>query len=323
MDGKKRKFRILGISGGRPNSNNDALCKQALSAAASRGAEVRFVRLPDLTIHDCYGCFSCAETMARLGLSRCIIKDDFDWLREEMLDADGVIFSLPVFRLGAPAAFLRLIERLGIRDDIGRYFIQLKSSTPPADTRILRPRPVLYMGTGGTDLSSRFDADCRLFSTVTMWPALDVICFDWTRSVFYEKEKLIMADAAGLRLMDVLNGDKNLPRPKRDGICPKCGGDNLKLHPDSLCAECCSCGLLGKIELRAGRLFLQPDQDRASHCFGSTVGKIQHTLDVTDNNELRAKMRKDPEWQETKRHFQRSWIVPQRPIDDGAEKITS
>ena len=322
MSDEKRQIRILGISGGRPDSNNDALCKQALSAASSRGAEISFVRLADLTIRDCRGCFSCTQSMTKHGLSRCVIRDDFDWLREKMLEADGIIFSLPVFRLGAPAAFLRLIERFGIRDDIGRYLLQMEGSAPPADKRILRPRPVIYMGTAGTDLTSRFDADCRLFSTVTMWPAAEVILFDWTRSVFGEKEKLDRAGAAGRRLAALLAGNEDSSQAESKGICPHCHGDNIKIRPDSLRVECCSCGLTGKLGLRDERPVFLPESGVPSHCFGTAEGKRLHTRDVDDNNVLRAQMQKQPEWQENKRYFQKMRIFPQRPPADGADDQT-
>ena len=28
---------------------------------------------------------------------KCVLKDDFDWLLDKMLDADGIVFSTPIF----------------------------------------------------------------------------------------------------------------------------------------------------------------------------------------------------------------------------------
>jgi len=44
---------------------------------------------------------------------RCIIKDDFEDLFNKWLEADAVIYSIPVFHLGIPAHFKAFIDRLG------------------------------------------------------------------------------------------------------------------------------------------------------------------------------------------------------------------
>ena len=40
-------MKILGISAGTKNGNNDAMCKEALMEAKKLGAEVEFIRLLD------------------------------------------------------------------------------------------------------------------------------------------------------------------------------------------------------------------------------------------------------------------------------------
>ena len=43
-------MKILGISAGTKNGNNDAMCKEALMGAKEMGAEVEFIRLHDLDL---------------------------------------------------------------------------------------------------------------------------------------------------------------------------------------------------------------------------------------------------------------------------------
>ena len=43
-------MKILGISAGTRNGNNDSMCKEALMGAKEMGAEIEFIRLLDLDI---------------------------------------------------------------------------------------------------------------------------------------------------------------------------------------------------------------------------------------------------------------------------------
>lgn len=43
-------MKILGISGGSKNGNNDAMCKEALMGAKEAGAEIEFINLNQLHI---------------------------------------------------------------------------------------------------------------------------------------------------------------------------------------------------------------------------------------------------------------------------------
>ena len=90
-------MKILGISGGRKDGNNDAMCKEALMAAKEMGAEVEFIRLIDLDIKHCTGCTACVSSLMSGKGNMCVLKDDFDWLLDKMLDADGIIFANPIF----------------------------------------------------------------------------------------------------------------------------------------------------------------------------------------------------------------------------------
>lgn len=280
---------FVGISGGRKDSNNDILCKIALAAAQERGATTEFIALRSLSIQDCKGCFACGKSLAAGEVSRCVLKDDYDWLREKMLNADGIIFSLPVFRLGAPAPFFRLIERMGIRDDIGTYRIRQMEGKALADERMLKARPLVFFGTAGTDLSCRFAADCRLFSTVSAWPIAALELFSWTRNVLIEPEKLDRAAWAGRHLAEAAASGICREREETRGVCPGCGSDCLKLDRNSTGVECCACGLQGRLRIEDDAFFFMRDPENPSrHAFNTTEGKIRHTRDVAENNRIRA-----------------------------------
>ena len=71
--------------------------KKRYIAAKEQGAEIEFVRLMDLEIKHCTGCKACVMSLFSGRGNMCVLKDDFQWLLDKMLDADGIIFSIPIF----------------------------------------------------------------------------------------------------------------------------------------------------------------------------------------------------------------------------------
>ena len=114
-------MKILGISSGSKNGNNDAMCKEALMGAKETGAEVEFINLHNLELKYCTGCISCVISLFTGKGSRCVLKDDFEWLLDKMLDADGIVFASPVFVKGTPGIFHTLIDRCRHGIQIGVY----------------------------------------------------------------------------------------------------------------------------------------------------------------------------------------------------------
>ena len=99
-------MKILGISGGTKNGANDCMCKEALLAAKEQGVDIEFVRLMDLDIKHCTGCKACVMSLFSGRGNMCVLKDDFQWLLDKMLDADGIIFSIPIFEKCAAGSWI-------------------------------------------------------------------------------------------------------------------------------------------------------------------------------------------------------------------------
>ena len=83
--------KVLGVSFGTKNGNNDSICKEALMGAVEEGCEVEFIRAMDLNIKHCTGCITCVKMLMSGQGNMCIHKDDFDWLFFKMAEADGYI----------------------------------------------------------------------------------------------------------------------------------------------------------------------------------------------------------------------------------------
>ncbi|HOU32606.1 MAG TPA: flavodoxin family protein [Synergistaceae bacterium] len=87
---------VLALMGSPHDMGNTAtLTQDALDAAAARGAETKMVRLNELTIRGCQGCYGCQRE------TPCVQQDDMTTLYEEINRADAVLIASPVY-MGYP-----------------------------------------------------------------------------------------------------------------------------------------------------------------------------------------------------------------------------
>ncbi|MGD0623907.1 MAG: flavodoxin family protein [Thermodesulfobacteriota bacterium] len=85
-------MKVLGILGSpRVGGNSDILLDQALAGAKEAGAEVEKIILCQKKISGCLNCEKCNETGV------CVIKDDMLEIHKKILEADGIIHSVPVY----------------------------------------------------------------------------------------------------------------------------------------------------------------------------------------------------------------------------------
>lgn len=137
--------RVLGISASIRHGNSEYLLKRALKAAeeAAPGlVETEFYSMAGRIISPCIHCLACLDHRD------CILRDDFKELMEKWLEADAVIYSIPVFHLGIPAHFKAFIDRLG-QTLFARY-----QDRPP---KFLKVIGVISQGTdlgGGEELTA-------------------------------------------------------------------------------------------------------------------------------------------------------------------------
>lgn len=85
-------MKILGISSSPRKSGNTVLMvEEILKGAEQEGAETELFSVSGKDLRPCDGCYSC------IGKGVCHIKDDMQKLHEKMIEADGIIFGVPVY----------------------------------------------------------------------------------------------------------------------------------------------------------------------------------------------------------------------------------
>jgi NAD(P)H-dependent FMN reductase len=89
-------------SGGFVHGCTDAVAERL----KSRGAEVDRLRLAEIDMKDCTGCFAC------LGTGRCVIDDDMNGVIERIRAADGLVIGASVRNGLTNALFKRFYERI-------------------------------------------------------------------------------------------------------------------------------------------------------------------------------------------------------------------
>ena len=183
-------MKILGISAGTRNGNNDSMCKEALMGAKEMGAEIEFIRLLDLDIKYCTGCIACVKSLMSGKGGQCVLKDDFEWLRDKMMEADGIIFSVPIFEKGAAAIFRSLTDRFGPRMDRGNNLaateIAKQTNDKAPDQRVFKEKVISYIGLGGSDWTTRIQCDFEMLSLIPIWKTINNEVFSWSKNVIMQ-----------------------------------------------------------------------------------------------------------------------------------------
>ena len=101
-------MKVIGIiSSSHANGNGASLVREALRGAEEAGASIKEASLPNYRIEYCRDCGACISS------GRCAIQDDFQEVRELLLEADAIVLSSPAYGTEACARMKNLFDRLG------------------------------------------------------------------------------------------------------------------------------------------------------------------------------------------------------------------
>lgn len=101
--GAKRLLAV--VASCRKIGNGEIVVKSVAESLAPRW-KLSLVRLPELRIAPCKGCYSCL-----LPDKECKIKDDVAWLLDRFKESDGIIFSSPNYVMGPVGLVKMLADR--------------------------------------------------------------------------------------------------------------------------------------------------------------------------------------------------------------------
>ena len=191
--GKKKIVAIFGSP--RRKGNTATLLREAIRGARESGAVVEEVVLRDQKISPCLEIYGCKEA------GECAIKDDFQKVRDLILDAQGLILASPIFFYSVSAHTKILMDRF--QSLWGKkYWID---KTPTNQKNIQRKG--LFIAVGATKGKKLFDGSLlsmRYFFDILdmeLWKALLYRQLDFEGDVLKHPEYLEEAYEAGKALV--------------------------------------------------------------------------------------------------------------------------
>ena len=102
----KKKMKILVITGSpRKNGNSATLADHFIKGAKEAGHEVVRFDAAFKKVHPCIACNSCRMN------GPCVFKDDFEFVRKNIIGADFVVFATPMYYFGISAQLKAVIDR--------------------------------------------------------------------------------------------------------------------------------------------------------------------------------------------------------------------
>ena len=101
-------MKILALSGSpRENGNTDQYLNIVLEECAAAGAETELVRVCDLNLKGCKGCYGCVQA------KRCVWQDDFQLVFDKIVEADVLLLGSPVYHSSISAELKAVLDRAG------------------------------------------------------------------------------------------------------------------------------------------------------------------------------------------------------------------
>ncbi len=288
-------MKVLGLSCGRRMQNTEILVKEALMGAEEAGAEVQFVSMLALDLKPCLFCRPCK--LEKDG--ECIIKnDDGKFLRDLILDNDGLILGSPVYSLTPPGilkmfedrmlgpktdkAFNVEMKKLGGRDQWGNpRFI---------DERIFKRRAGAFISLGGATTPNWLSFGLPLLHTMTFPPQIDVVDQMQVTGAGRMGHTVMLDDVRARARRLGRNVAETLNKPIEEmkwlgddpGTCPVCHSNVLTVGKQNP-IECPICGIKGTLKVDGNKItvkFSKKEQERSRL---TMAGKYEHWVELDQN----------------------------------------
>ena len=161
--------KIVAIYGSpRRNGNTATLLRHAVQGARDSDVQVEEIVLRDLKISPCLEIYGCKKT------GECAIKDDFQKVRNQILESQGLILASPIFFYTVSAHTKILMDRFQSLW-VKKYWID----KTPKNQRMIE-RKGLFITVGATQGKKLFDG-----TLLTIKYFFDVLDMELFRSLLY------------------------------------------------------------------------------------------------------------------------------------------
>lgn len=284
-------MKILAIFGGRRKSSSEAMAKLVLQGAKELGGDdvtVTAVRLLDLNIGPCTGCNACVDgLLSAKGIGECVNKDDFQWLSEHILDADGIVVSLPIFEKTVPGYFKDLCDRCGPGMDaalrtVSKRIREANGISEMPDSRTWKRRVVSFIAHGGSDWNQTMMPVMTHFAVPLNMEIIDQMLIPWDRQVLLHAETVKRLKKSGSHMYSCLkNMPEVMPYIGMDGLCPVCHGNVFNIDSKTATASCGMCGINGKLCINTeGHVHIKFSEEELTVSHALMGGKFKHLDDM-------------------------------------------
>lgn len=341
---------ILGIANGSLNGNSEILLKAALKAATNSDPSITtsWIHAPSARIPVDPKPLANSQDVS-LGTNPVMQSapadsslenlDDRAAVLNAMLDADGIIFSTPIYS-HQPAGFLKaLTDRiLGPFTDasLARKIIEGAKNGDPrfvgkqVDERLLKPRVVGFMAVGGSTHSDHITMalpTLHSFAYPMHMKVVDQVVFQGYAApgsvLVNPPETTARAAQLGERVASQLGKEFDEAEylgPEPDGACPFCHLAKI----DLFCTKdntigCITCGAEGRLVVSEDGVIRPQWNEKSEISCITMAGKTRHVEDlfVTTQQEAQ-KMQADLELQR-QRDYWRSIDIPLAPLPSNCQ----
>ena len=103
---KGENMKILVLTGSpRKNGNSNTLADNFIKGAQEAGYEVVRFDCAFKNVHPCIACNKCSTS------GQCVFKDDFEFIKSNIIDSDMVVFATPMYYFGISSQIKTVIDR--------------------------------------------------------------------------------------------------------------------------------------------------------------------------------------------------------------------
>ena len=100
--------KILVLTGSaRKDGNSNRMARSFAKAAEAKGHEVKVIDTAELKLNFCHACETCYKTG-----KPCSFDDDFNTIADDILAADALVFSCPVYWYSVPSQIKAVVDKM-------------------------------------------------------------------------------------------------------------------------------------------------------------------------------------------------------------------